>query len=104
MEFQYYGNFERQPRRLYDQPWWDEEDNLTDRHINVNQADSPPDGKRKTITYKQSYASQAMEGTHSAKFCPVSRNLKRRCEASCVCNYTGNNAFQTRTHLCDDAA
>ncbi|OWR48528.1 hypothetical protein KGM_206456B, partial [Danaus plexippus plexippus] len=34
MEFQYYGNFERRPRRLNDQPWWDEEDNLTDRHLN----------------------------------------------------------------------
>lgn len=34
MEFQYYGNFDRQPRRLRDQPWWDEEDNLTDRRIN----------------------------------------------------------------------
>lgn len=34
MEFQYYGNFDRPPRRLYDQPWWDEEDNLTDRRIN----------------------------------------------------------------------
>ena len=34
MEFQYYGNFDRQPQRLRDQPWWDEEDNLTDRRIN----------------------------------------------------------------------
>ncbi|XP_046966141.1 extensin-like isoform X1 [Vanessa cardui] len=34
MEFQYYGNFDRQSRRQHDQPWWDEEDNLTDRRLN----------------------------------------------------------------------
>ncbi|KAL4715915.1 hypothetical protein ACJJTC_013215 [Scirpophaga incertulas] len=35
MEFQYYGNYDRQPvRRVPDQPWWDEEDTLTDRRIN----------------------------------------------------------------------
>ncbi|KPI94386.1 hypothetical protein RR46_04454 [Papilio xuthus] len=35
MEFQYYGNFDRQPiRRIPDQPWWDEEDTLTDRRLN----------------------------------------------------------------------
>lgn len=35
MEFQYYGNFDRPPtRRILDQPWWDEEDTLSDRRIN----------------------------------------------------------------------
>ncbi|XP_068633416.1 uncharacterized protein [Battus philenor] len=35
MEFQYYGNFDRQPiRRIQEQPWWDEEDTLTDRRLN----------------------------------------------------------------------
>ncbi|XP_053609144.1 uncharacterized protein LOC128674552 isoform X2 [Plodia interpunctella] len=34
MEFQYYGNFERQSTQRSDQPWWDEEDTLSDRRIN----------------------------------------------------------------------
>lgn len=35
MEFQYYANYERPIRRVHhDQPWWDEEDNLSDRRIN----------------------------------------------------------------------
>ncbi|XP_049873892.1 uncharacterized protein C6orf132 homolog isoform X3 [Pectinophora gossypiella] len=33
MEFQYYGHYERQPRRLHDMPLWDEEDNLSDRRV-----------------------------------------------------------------------
>lgn len=35
MEFQYYGNYDRPPtRRILDQPWWEEEDTLSDRRIN----------------------------------------------------------------------
>ncbi|XP_045516365.1 uncharacterized protein LOC123709253 isoform X2 [Pieris brassicae] len=33
MEFQYYPNYQRS-RRVQEQPWWDEEDTLTDRQIN----------------------------------------------------------------------
>lgn len=40
MEFQYYGNYDRSPTsRIHDQPWWDEEDNLSDRRINGKNAD-----------------------------------------------------------------
>lgn len=49
MEFQYYGNYDHPPRRMQDQPLWDEEDNLSDRRTNGH-------GKRyKYLKYGFSY-------------------------------------------------
>ncbi|KAG6443800.1 hypothetical protein O3G_MSEX002978 [Manduca sexta] len=50
MEFQYYGNYDRPPsRRIQDQPWWDEEDNLSDRRINGM---SPDEGRQSQRPYR----------------------------------------------------
>lgn len=41
MEFQYYGSYDRPAAsQLHDQPWWDEEDTLSDRRVNGKETSS----------------------------------------------------------------
>ncbi|CAH2238039.1 jg21651 [Pararge aegeria aegeria] len=40
----------------------------------------------------------------SAKFCPVSKNTKSRCEISCACDDTDTQALQTGTQHRNNAA